>query len=142
MRHGKDAKERKAVFEDFNVSHNNKVLMSTYANQGYDGKSVDFCIVVKIPFPALGDVRTAKKMKANPDWYKMQTAIELTQMLGRVVRSNTDVGHYYIIDPSFWFHYTKGMDNTPLRKFMPPYVNKSIEVYRKTCNGAKQSRIC
>ena len=64
---------------------------------------MDFCIVVKIPFPALGDVRTAKKMKANPDWYKMQTAIELTQMLGRVVRSNTDVGHYYIIDPSFWF---------------------------------------
>lgn len=142
MRHGKDAKERKAVFEDFNATQSNKVLISTYANQGYDGKSVDFCIVVKVPFPALGDVRTAKKMKANPDWYKMQTAIELTQMLGRVVRSKTDVGHYYIIDPAFWFHYNKGMDNTPLKKFMPEYLNKSINIYRSSTNGVKQSKIC
>lgn len=139
--HTKDSKQRNKVFEEFDESTSNEVLMSTYANQGYDGVSVDFCIIVKLPFPALGDVRTAKKMKANPDWYKMQTAIELTQMLGRIVRSKTDKGCYYIIDPSFWYHYDKGMDLIPLKNFIPPYVNQSIELYRNSTNGARQTKI-
>ena len=33
----------------------------------------------------------------------MMTANELTQMLGRVVRSPRDIGHNYIIDPQFGF---------------------------------------
>jgi len=88
-------------------------------------------VALKTPFPAMGDVRTAIKMKENPSWYKMKTANEITQMLGRVVRSPTDVGHNYIIDPQFWFHYEKGIGNEPLRNFLPKYLVESIAVNRK-----------
>ena len=141
VQHNKNAKSRNQVFTDFDNSETNNVLVSTYANQGYDGKSVDFCIIVKVPFPAMGDVRTAIKMKENPSWYKLQTANQLTQMLGRVVRSAEDVGHNYIIDPQFWFHYSKGIGNEPLSNFIPEYIKSSIKINRKSTNGANQSSL-
>jgi len=141
VQHNKNAKSRNEVFTNFDNSQSNKVLISTYANQGYDGKSVDFCIIVKIPFPAMGDVRTAIKMKENPSWYKLQTANQLTQMLGRVVRSAEDTGHNYIIDPQFWFHYSKGIGNEPLQNYIPEYIKSSIRVNRNRSNGAKQSSL-
>jgi len=126
VQHDKNSRSRNEVFSAFDSGVSNQVLISTYANQGYDGKSVDFCIIVKVPFPAMGDVRTAIKMKENPGWYRMMTANELTQMLGRVVRSPTDTGHNYIIDPQFAFHYAKGIDGRPLRDYIPPYLQESI----------------
>ena len=56
--------------------------------------------------------------------------MELTQMCGRVVRSKTDKGDTYIIDPSFDFHYQKGIGNHPLKTEMPKYVVESIESNR------------
>jgi len=141
VQHGKGSKARNEIFNNFDNSQGNNVLISTYANQGYDGKSVDFCIIVKVPFPAMGDVRTAIKMKENPSWYKLQTANQITQMLGRVVRSAQDVGHNYIIDPQFWFHYSKGIGNEPLENFIPEYIKSSIRVNRNRTNGAKQSQL-
>lgn len=132
VQHDKNSRSRNQVFADFDSSVGNDVLISTYANQGYDGKTVDFCIIIKIPFPAIGDVRTAIKMKKNPGWYRMMTANELTQMLGRVVRSPRDVGHNYIIDPQFGFHYDKGIDGKPLRDYVPAYLQESIAVNRKS----------
>ena len=81
--------------------------MSTYLNQGFDGKEAAYCIVVKLPYLSLGDVRTAKKMKATPAWYSQQTGIALAQMCGRAVRSRTDKANTYIIDPSFCFNIAK-----------------------------------
>ena len=56
----------------------------------------------------------------------MMTAVELAQMAGRCVRSDTDVGHTYIIDPSFMFHFERGMSNNPLARVLPPYIATSI----------------
>ena len=132
VQHDKNSRSRNEVFSSFDSGVSNQVLISTYANQGYDGKSVDFCIIVKVPFPAMGDVRTAIKMKENPGWYRMMTANELTQMLGRVVRSATDTGHNYIIDPQFAFHYAKGIDGRPLRDYIPPYLQESIAANQRS----------
>jgi len=62
-------------------------------------------------------------------------------MLGRVVRSAEDVGHNYIIDPQFWFHYSKGIGNEPLSNFIPEYIKSSIKINRKSTNGANQSSL-
>ena len=40
--HSKIPKERDAVFREFEHEQNNEILISTYANQGFDGKMVDF----------------------------------------------------------------------------------------------------
>lgn len=126
MTHSKDAAEREEVLEEFEVCPDPAVLLSTYVNQGYDGKHCGFAIIVKIPFPPLGDVRTVKKMERDEEWYKAETAGSLIQMCGRVVRSVEDTGITYIVDPTFDFHYNKGINGQPLRKFIPSYINEAI----------------
>ena len=126
LTHGKDASEREEVLEEVEVTPTPDVLMSTYTNQGYDGKHCGFAIICKLPFPPLGDVRTAKKMKKDSEWYKSETAGALVQMCGRVVRSSDDTGITYIVDPTFEFHYNKGFENQPLKNFFPPYINEAV----------------
>jgi Rad3-related DNA helicase len=128
--HTDNTQERDDVFASFNRSNENDVLISTYANQGYDGKDVDFCIIVKLPFGSIADIQVRKKMETNPSWYRAKAATELTQMCGRVVRSKDDVGHTYIIDPSFDYHFDRGVANRPLKTEMPKYVCESIHYNR------------
>ena len=125
--HTDDPQEREECFNTFTNSTSNDILISTYANQGYDGKDVDFCIIVKLPFSSIADIQVKKKMDANPRWYKSKVATELTQMCGRVVRSKEDVGHTYIIDPSFNYHFNQGINNQSLKAEMPIYVVESIK---------------
>ena len=61
-------------------------MISTYANQGYDGKDVAFCIILKVPFRSLGDIQIKKRSELNPKWYKSHTANTLTQMCGSCPR--------------------------------------------------------
>ncbi len=124
--HSKIPKERDAVFREFESEQNNEILISTYANQGFDGKMVDFTVIAKIPFGPLGDIQVKAKAENDPKWYQMMTAVELAQMCGRCVRSETDKGDVYIIDPSFMFHFERGMSNNPLARILPPYIAESI----------------
>jgi Rad3-related DNA helicase len=124
--HSKIPKERDAVFREFEDEQNNEILISTYANQGFDGKMVDFTVIAKVPFGPLGDIQVKTKAENDPKWYQMMTAVELAQMAGRCVRSDKDVGHTYIIDPSFMFHFERGMSNNPLARVLPPYIATSI----------------
>ena len=126
LTHGKEAGAREKVLAEFEATRDDAVLISTYVGQGYDGKHCDFCIIVKMPFPPLGDIRTRKKMEANDEWYKSETAGALVQMCGRVVRSADDTGITYIIDPTFDFHYRKGFNNQPLQNYVPTYFNEAI----------------
>jgi ATP-dependent DNA helicase DinG len=123
--HTKDPRERDSVFKEFEQEKNNEILISTYANQGFDGKMVGFTIIPKIPFGPLGDIQVKTKAENNPKWYALMAAVELAQMCGRCVRSDTDVGHTYIIDPSFWFHFERGF-NYPLAKLLPAYLATTI----------------
>ena len=129
--HSKVPKERDAVFREFETEKNNEILVSTYANQGFDGKMVDFTIIVKVPFGPLGDIQVKTKADNDPKWYQMMTAVELAQMCGRNVRSEQDVGHTYIIDPSFMFHFERGMSNNPMARVLPTYLAESIIRNRK-----------
>ena len=124
--HSKIPKERDAVFREFEDEQNKEILISTYANQGFDGKMVDFTVIAKIPFGPLGDIQVKAKAENDPKWYQMMTAVELAQMMGRCVRSENDKGDVYIIDPSFMFHFERGMSNNPLARILPPYVATSI----------------
>ena len=87
---------------------------------------VGFTVIAKVPFGPLGDIQVKAKAENDPKWYQMQTAVELAQMVGRCVRSSTDVGHTYIIDPSFMFHFERGMKNNPLARVLPPYISTAI----------------
>tara|TARA_R110000824_G_scaffold77072_1_gene195039 strand:- start:3607 stop:5874 length:2268 start_codon:yes stop_codon:yes gene_type:complete len=123
--HSKMPKERNIVFKEFETEKSNEILISTYANQGFDGKMIDFTIIPKVPFGPLGDIQVKTKAENEPKWYALMTAVELAQMCGRCVRSETDKGDTYIIDPAFWFHFERGF-NYPLAKLLPAYISMSI----------------
>lgn len=101
--HGADADERDRVLDGFMQDRSsNRVLVSTYAGEGLDfiGDLARFSIIVKSPYPNLGDPQVAARQRQNQAWYDNETLKSVIQMAGRVCRSETDRGTTYILDQS------------------------------------------
>jgi Rad3-related DNA helicase len=49
-----------------------------------------FQVLVKIPYPYLGDPLVKKRMNKWSGWYSLQTAKKIVQAVGRSVRSYDD----------------------------------------------------
>jgi len=81
-------------------SKSNSVLITPSMNIGIDLKDdlSRFQIIVKMPFPFLGDKQIQKKKEINKDWYVWKTLVELIQAIGRSVRSDEDYAVTYILD--------------------------------------------
>ena len=79
------------------------VLLSPSMTEGVDlkGDLSRLQLIVKIPYPYLGDPLVLKRMKLYPNFYRMLTAQTIVQMYGRSVRSNTDFCDTYILDGNF-----------------------------------------
>ena len=118
--------EKKGLILPFTDDIENGIVEALKDNHRFDGKMVDFTVIAKVPFGPLGDIQVKTKAENDPKWYQLMTAVELAQMAGRCVRSQTDTGHTYIIDPSFMFHFERGMKNNPLARVLPPYIATSI----------------
>ena len=78
------------------------VLVSPSMTEGLDLKEDlgRFCIMTKVPYPAL-DPYVRARMKRDNDWYQWQTALKLVQGPGRVCRSKTDKAHTHMLDADF-----------------------------------------
>ena len=79
------------------------VILSPSMSEGFDF-AYDLArwqIIAKVPYPYLGDRQVAAKKDLNPDWYDLQAVMSIIQACGRIVRSDTDVGHTYILDSDF-----------------------------------------
>ena len=79
------------------------VLISPSLYTGLDLKDdlSRFQIIVKVPYPDLGDRWTDAKRKASKQWYTWQTALRLVQGYGRSVRSKDDWAKTYVLDSLF-----------------------------------------
>jgi len=81
------------------------VLVSPSMQRGVDfaGDRARFAVVLKMPFPNLGDPWVAARL-ALPDgqeWYARETVRALVQACGRVCRGPDDYGITYILDAQF-----------------------------------------
>jgi Rad3-related DNA helicase len=81
------------------------ILISPSIKEGVDLKD-DLCrfqILLKIPYPSIGDARVKYLLmeKKQWTWYFNETAKDIIQMYGRAVRSETDHAKFYIVDGSF-----------------------------------------
>jgi ATP-dependent DNA helicase DinG len=76
------------------------VLMSPSLYVGIDLKDdlSRFQVIVKIPYPSLGDKWIKKKFDQNKKWYTWQTVLKVIQGYGRSVRSKDDYADTYILD--------------------------------------------
>jgi len=91
------------------------VLLSPSMSEGVDlkGDLSRFQIIVKIPYPYLGDPLVRKRMNKWTDWYPLQTAKLIVQSAGRSVRSSDDSAVTYILDQDWNRFYNKNSNIFP-----------------------------
>ena len=82
----------------------NTILLGPTLNEGIDlpGDECRFIIIMKMPYPNLGDRYVKEKVKIFPLWYNSTTSNEIIQGIGRGIRYNGDWCVTYIFDACFW----------------------------------------
>jgi Rad3-related DNA helicase len=98
------AAERRQALEGHGARRE-AVLVSPSMQRGVDfaGDRARFAVVLKMPFPNLGDPWVAARL-ASPggqEWYARETVRALVQACGRVCRGPDDYGITYILDSQF-----------------------------------------
>tara|TARA_Y100000310_G_scaffold326077_1_gene390473 strand:- start:168 stop:1805 length:1638 start_codon:yes stop_codon:yes gene_type:complete len=89
------------------------VLASPSLNFGVDlkGDASRFCIIIKCPWPDLGDVRVREMSKNDYRWYTNKMFTTFVQQCGRCTRDENDYSVTYVIDGG------------GIRKLLPEYSN-------------------
>ena len=77
-------------------------------------------IIVKCPFPSLGDPRIAVKSDLEPDWYLSRMWLSIQQAAGRSTRHKEDHSITYILDGSIGWWWKK------IEKKMPKWFSDRI----------------
>jgi len=91
------------------------VLLSPSMSEGVDlhGDLSRFQIIMKIPYPYLGDPLIKKRMNKWKGWYPLQTAKKIVQSAGRSVRSEDDSAVTYILDSDWERFFRQNRDMFP-----------------------------
>lgn len=100
------------------------LLISPSVTEGMDLKDDRgrFALIVKVPYPYLGDAWTKRRMQISKDWYNRQAITGIIQGCGRVVRSKDDWGTVYILDESFEYLYNQ------TKKMIPAWWKRGLSV--------------
>jgi ATP-dependent DNA helicase DinG len=97
-------------------------------SEGQDWK-YDVCdaqILLKVPFPDLGDRRVRRRLElAGMHWYDSDAMLEVIQAYGRAMRAEDDRARFYIIDGSFnrLVHSCAAIIPDWFREALPPSLN-------------------
>lgn len=92
------------------------VLVSPSFTEGIDltGKLSRFQIIVKMPFPYMGDNYVKEKMARVETWYNWQTLKTVIQSSGRSIRDYDDYAITYILDSDWNFLKNKNLNMIPI----------------------------
>lgn len=96
----KDENTAKKIMENHVTSPDPTVLFTPGMKEGVDlkGELSRFQIIVKAPYPNLGDAAIKAMADKDPLWYKNRAVIDFLQMYGRSIRSETDYAETYCLD--------------------------------------------
>lgn len=110
-----DSTDREAALQRHLTSKEPTVLVSPSMAEGVDLRDdlARFQVLVKVPYPSLGDKLVKKRMHRWSWWYPMQTIKTIVQSVGRGVRSETDHAVTYILDADWGRFYGKHRDLFP-----------------------------
>lgn len=103
------------------------IIFAPSLDRGVDFRDDD-CrvqVIAKVPFPNLGDRRTAARMHlpGGQWWYQVQTVRTIMQMTGRGVRSEDDHAVTYVIDKQFAGNLFSG----PGKRLFPQWWRDAID---------------
>lgn len=110
----KDNAEKANMIEWHKASHNT-ILIGPTLNEGVDlpGEHCRFIIMMKVPYPNLGDPLVQAKMQLFPKWYDSETSNAVIQGIGRGNRFDKDWCITYILDGCFTKLYNKTKEQYP-----------------------------
>jgi Rad3-related DNA helicase len=98
---------------DRHSKKDNSVMISAGTSTGLDLKDdlARFQIIVKMPYPSLGDKQIKRRFELTPEYYSYLTALTLMQTYGRGIRHEEDFAATYILDSDFgrFLHFNKKM---------------------------------
>jgi len=96
------SKEKQDILDNF-INSTNGVLVGPTLTEGIDlpNDGCRFIIIMKIPYPYLGDNLVKAKISLFPKWYNSETSNNVIQGIGRGNRTPTDWSTTYILDGSF-----------------------------------------
>jgi Rad3-related DNA helicase len=97
-----DSKEKKEILSKF-ANSKNGVLIGPTLTEGIDfpDDGCRFIIILKVPYPYLGDNLVKAKCSLFPRWYNSETSSAIIQGIGRGNRHINDWSTTYILDGSF-----------------------------------------
>mgnify|MGYP001402965307 CR=1 FL=1 len=100
--HG-SAGERDAALTSHLTSSAPTVLLTPSMTEGIDlsGDLSRFQVIVKIPYPFLGDPQVRRRTELDGDWYQWRTCLTVVQAYGRSIRSRDDHAVTYLLDADF-----------------------------------------
>jgi Rad3-related DNA helicase len=106
--------EKNSIIKIHQIS-DNTILVGPTLNEGIDlpGDECRFIIIMKVPYPSLGDRYVKEKIKYYPLWYNSTTSNEIIQGIGRGVRFDGDWCVTYIFDACFWNLYCSTKEQYP-----------------------------
>ena len=118
---GVDGKREK-ILENHRQTRNPDVLVSPSFWYGVDLKDdiSRFQVVLKTPYPSMGDKRTKIKSDRDPLWYQNKTVEKLLQGFGRSIRNDKDYAVTYVLDGSVIQLLER------MRKFVPKAYHDSL----------------
>ena len=91
------------------------VLVSPSMSEGVDLRDdlARFQILLKVPYPSLGDKLVRKRMHKWSWWYPMQTVKTVVQAVGRAIRNEDDHAVTYILDADWRRFYGQNKELFP-----------------------------
>lgn len=97
-----DSGEKRKLINEHKVREDS-VLIGPSLSEGIDlpDEGCRFIIIVKVPYPSLGNLLVKEKMKLFPTWYKSKTSNMIIQGIGRGNRNETDYCTTFILDGCF-----------------------------------------
>lgn len=107
--------DRIDIMKQHLISDKPTVILSPSFVEGIDllGEYSRFQIVIKMPFPYMGDNYIKSKMELVKNWYELMTIKSLVQGYGRSIRDYDDFADTYILDGDFGWFYNKHKDKFP-----------------------------
>lgn len=110
-----DDKTNEDLIKMHKLSTKDTVLVSPSMTHGVDlkGDLGKFQLIMKAPYPPMGDNRIKRKMKEDPQWYTNMMLSTLVQASGRCNRTVDDVSVTYILDANAWSCLKKNWDKLP-----------------------------
>lgn len=114
-----NSKDKEMCIDNFYFSKD-KVLVGPTLVEGINlpDDECRFMIIMKVPYPNLGDKLVSAKKDVIPNWYNGETIKSVIQSLGRGIRHKNDWCITYVIDGSFCTIYnaTQGNLSDDLKK--------------------------